>query len=362
MAVVVRGGVAEHARRVGDALAEVARVEEGHGVARGAHAGRHLALEVGKRVLVLAHGRGRGFAGRPVGGGDGDVGLDEGRAEGALVEEVGVFGLVSGVELGEEEALVFREDARRGRELLAGDARDQEALAREVLAGGKRLVDTLGCDLEGVATSLQLGTDALLGLLARTLLLGGHGGRVLCLRRSVCRRCDRILRRGWSGFLGGLRLRRRLALHGLGGRSGLLTSDLGGRGSRIAGWLGLSGGLCRGLLPRLFLRLGRGRRLEVERAGNLARVQHRADHGNRKHPAQARASTRGEATRGAGDKARGANARVMRKQSQATGHLRPQRKEGLKSGTKKPHGPRDDHGNKFQDICERPANHRTPPT
>ena len=38
------------------------------------------------------------------------------------------------------------------------------------------------------------------------------------------------------------------------------------------------------------------------------------------------------------------------------------RKEGLKSGTKEPHGPRDDHGNKFQDICERPANHRTPPT
>ena len=72
---------------------------------------------------------------------------------------------------------MLREDAGGGRQLLAGDAGDQESLAREVLAGGEALVDALGRELEGVAPGLLLGLRLGLGLGARPgLRLGGGVG------------------------------------------------------------------------------------------------------------------------------------------------------------------------------------------
>jgi len=85
---------------------------------------------------------------------------------------------------------VLREDAGGGRQLLAGDAGDQESLAREVLAGGEALVDALGRELEGVALGLLLGLGFGLGLRPRPGLRLGGGvglGVGLVLRRGVTR-------------------------------------------------------------------------------------------------------------------------------------------------------------------------------
>ena len=90
---------------------------------------------------------------------------------------------------------MLREDAGGGRQLLAGDAGDQESLAREVLAGGDALVDALGRELEGVAPSLLLGLFLSLKLSLSLRLRVGPG---LCLRLLLGLGVGRGLRLGVS--------------------------------------------------------------------------------------------------------------------------------------------------------------------
>ena len=78
---------------------------------------------------------------------------------------------------------MLREDAGGGRQLLSGDAGDQESLAREVPAGGEALVDALRRELEGVAPGLLLGLGLGLKLGLSLRLCVGLG-----LRRGVSRR------------------------------------------------------------------------------------------------------------------------------------------------------------------------------